>query len=183
MFADRKRHPAASPAGDPPVALAAETESSQSPAAALAVERAPKREIGTVPLQPWHIEEIEAARDRHVAAIMGVWMGVLSTSDPHVDSHRWMIEGRTLADTEQNGLALCSLHHKAFDLGAFTIRPDRMLLVSEHVHGQRGCEEWLLRYHGQAVRRPVRESYLPEPGFLSWHQRKVFKRPARELCQ
>src|SRR6185503_19127739 len=28
-------------------------------------------------------------------------------------------------DVEPNGLALCSLHHKAFDLGAFTIKPDR----------------------------------------------------------
>ena len=46
-------------------------------------------------------------------------------------------------DEEQIGLALCSLHHKAFDLGAFTIQPDHVMLVSELAHGwrdsMRGC--------------------------------------------
>jgi len=39
-------------------------------------------------------------------------------------------------DVEQNGLALCSLHHKVFDLGAFTIRPtDYVMLFSQHLFG------------------------------------------------
>jgi len=86
-------------------------------------------------------------------------------------------------DEEQNGLALCSVHHKAFDLGAFTIYPDRMLLVSGQARGQRGFDEWLLKFHGQPIRRPKQESHLPSGPFLDWHQREVFKRPARELSQ
>jgi hypothetical protein len=84
-------------------------------------------------------------------------------------------------DEETNGLALCSLHHKAFDLGAFTIHPGHVMLVSQHARGQRGFDEWLLRFHGQPIRRPKRTSYLPAKTFLDWHEREVFKRPPREL--
>ena len=84
-------------------------------------------------------------------------------------------------DEEANGLALCSLHHKAFDLGAFTIHPGHVLLVSQHARGQRGFDEWLLRFHGQPIRQPKRTSYLPAKAFLDWHEREVFKRPPREL--
>ncbi len=84
-------------------------------------------------------------------------------------------------DEEPNGLALCSLHHKAFDLGAFTIDSDRVLVVSEQAHGQRGFTEWLLTFHGQPVRPPLREAYSPAADYLEWHERQVFKRPPREL--
>jgi putative restriction endonuclease len=52
-------------------------------------------------------------------------------------------------DEERNGLALCTLHHKVFDLGVFAIEPDRTLLVSDQVRG--GQER------------------------LAWHRREVFK--------
>lgn len=83
-------------------------------------------------------------------------------------------------DEEQNGLALCSLHHKAFDLGAFTIQRDRVLLISEQAYGRQGFEEWLLNFHGRDIRQPQRAAYLPAEPFLAWHEREVFKRPARE---
>jgi predicted restriction endonuclease len=92
---------------------------------------------------------------------------------------QWHQAGGT--DEEQNGLALCSLHHKAFDLGAFTIHPDRVMLVSAQAHGQRGFDEWLLKFHGRPIRSPQRESYLPAGAYLDWHEREVFKRPPREL--
>ena len=84
-------------------------------------------------------------------------------------------------DEEQNGLSLCSLHHKAFDLGAFTIQPDCIMLVSEHAYGRRGFDEWLLNFHGQVIRKPVREAYSPDERFLTWHEKEVFKRPSREV--
>jgi putative restriction endonuclease len=84
-------------------------------------------------------------------------------------------------DEERNGLALCSLHHKAFDLGAFTIHSDRVVLISEQAHGQRGFDEWLLRFHGRPIRHPQRESYAPAVAYLNWHKREVFKQPSREL--
>ena len=82
-------------------------------------------------------------------------------------------------DEEQNGLALCSLHHKAFDLGAFTILPDRVMLVSERAYGRQGFDELLLRFHGHLVRNPQQESYSPGERYLAWHERQVFKSPGR----
>jgi putative restriction endonuclease len=55
---------------------------------------------------------------------------------------------------ENNGLALCVLHHKTFDLGAFTLNYEGMLLVSDQANGTAGFEEALLRYHGKPVRSP-----------------------------
>ncbi len=82
-------------------------------------------------------------------------------------------------DVEANGIALCTMHHKLLDRGAFRITPAYRLLVSERVHGTGGLDEWLLRYHGTPVQQPQRTSYHLEPAFLSWHVREVFKGPER----
>lgn len=44
-------------------------------------------------------------------------------------------------DLEENGIALCSLHHKLFDRGVFTINNDRRLIVSQDAHGTHGFDE------------------------------------------
>jgi|SRR5579884_620760 len=64
-------------------------------------------------------------------------------------------------DEERNGLALCVLHHKLFDLGAFTLEPGGCFLVSEQAHGSAGFEDSLMRYHGSPVRRPQRPEWHP----------------------
>jgi putative restriction endonuclease len=56
-------------------------------------------------------------------------------------------------DIESNGLALCVLHHKTFDLGAFTVS-DGVLLVSDQANGTTGFREALLAYHGKPIRPP-----------------------------
>jgi putative restriction endonuclease len=55
-------------------------------------------------------------------------------------------------DEERHGLALCVLHHKLFDLGAFTLAPGCRLLVSDQVNGTSGVEEALMRHHGGRVK-------------------------------
>jgi putative restriction endonuclease len=82
-------------------------------------------------------------------------------------------------DQETNGLALCVLHHKTFDLGAYTLSPAGVLLVSDQAHGTAGFEEGLMRHHGRPVRPPQRTTWAPEPDFLAWHGREVFKGTAR----
>jgi putative restriction endonuclease len=82
-------------------------------------------------------------------------------------------------DTEENGIALCSLHHKLFDRGVFTISGERELLVAEQAHGTSGFDEWLMRFHGSKVRTPIHPLYAPKDHFLGWHVREVFKGPAR----
>ncbi len=85
-------------------------------------------------------------------------------------------------DTVDNGLSLCSLHHKLFDRGAIGLADDRTLLVSESVHGTEGLASWLLTYHGNHIRSPQRASYAPSSEFLGWHRKEVFRSPARQVA-
>ncbi|MBU1664189.1 MAG: HNH endonuclease [Gammaproteobacteria bacterium] len=83
-------------------------------------------------------------------------------------------------DVESNGLALCALHHKIFDLGAFTILPDSYKLVfSQQVAGGETTKNALLVQHGKPLLKPQSKDYLPAGQFLDWHEKEVFKRPAR----
>jgi putative restriction endonuclease len=84
-------------------------------------------------------------------------------------------------DRENNGLALCVLHHKIFDLGAFTLDAGGVLLVSDQAHGTAGFQESLLAHHGRKARPPQRPEWRPEPDFLGWHRREVFKGESRHL--
>jgi putative restriction endonuclease len=86
-------------------------------------------------------------------------------------------------DTEENGIALCSLHHKLFDRGVFTITEERKLLVSEQAYGTHGFEEWLMRFHGQTVRAPISPLYIPKDRYIHWHAREVFRGPARYVSE
>ena len=84
-------------------------------------------------------------------------------------------------DIEPNGLSLCALHHKLFDLGAFTVEPsDHRAVFSQHAisGGRRMASE--LQFHGRAIHPPQRADLLPAPEFLAWNVKNVFKAPARQ---
>jgi len=85
-------------------------------------------------------------------------------------------------DLETNGLSLCALHHKLFDLGAFTIDPTSLKVVfSEHaMSGSRGITGEL-RHHGQEFLHPVDNDAMPARQFLDWNWNNVFKREARKI--
>lgn len=82
-------------------------------------------------------------------------------------------------DIEQNGLALCVVHHKMFDRGAIGLSLDRKVSVSEHAHGTHGFSQWLLAFHGRPLRDPVNNAYRPQNTFINWHLREVFRSPPR----
>jgi len=84
-------------------------------------------------------------------------------------------------DIENNGIALCSMHHKLFDRGAFTISGDMKMRVSEIAHGTHGFNEWLMAYHDKEIRPPQRPAYYPEPKYVDWHVKEVFKGYARDF--
>jgi putative restriction endonuclease len=84
-------------------------------------------------------------------------------------------------DKEPNGLAMCSMHHKLFDRGVFSLGPDRAVLVSELAHGNDALGPTLLRYHGALLRPPVRSEFAPAQEFIAWHREEVFRGPAREI--
>lgn len=91
---------------------------------------------------------------------------------------RWHQAGG--ADEESNGLALCAMHHALFDRGAMSVaEADLSVRVSQHAHGASGFEEWVLGFHGRAIRGPQHPDYRPAPGNLAWHWREVFRQPPR----
>lgn len=85
-------------------------------------------------------------------------------------------------DTVANGLSLCVLHHKLFDLGAFTLSDERQVLVSDLVHGYHGADEWVIRYHGRLLPVPQNPADWPAIPFANWHRREVFKGASRYIA-
>jgi len=86
-------------------------------------------------------------------------------------------------DDETNGLALCTLHHKLFDLGAFTLDASLRILVSDQIVGSAGKQEVLLQFHGRRIVGPQRPEQEPSSEFVAWHAKEVFKGEARHLAE
>ncbi len=84
-------------------------------------------------------------------------------------------------DEEINGLALCALHHKLFDRGAFALSESLEILVSDKANGSQGFKEWLLNFHGKKIHYPQRQTFHPNDEFTKWHTAEVFKGYSREL--
>ncbi len=86
-------------------------------------------------------------------------------------------------DVVPNGIAMCSLHHKVFDLGAFAILPASYQMVfSQHLNGSDDTAGRMLAYHGASLILPQSREYLPQEDFLEWHRKQVFKSPGRPVC-
>lgn len=85
-------------------------------------------------------------------------------------------------DIEPNGLSLCALHHKLFDLGVFTVEPaeHRIVFSQRAISGGRGVSGEL-QFHGQPIHAPQHGDLRPAPEFLAWNSKNVFKTPARQV--
>jgi putative restriction endonuclease len=90
---------------------------------------------------------------------------------------RWHAAGGQ--DTADNGLCLCTFHHKAFDRGAIGLTDDHRVLVSQHVRGSTGIDEWLLQFVGSTINQPLPGEPPPSPSNVVWHRREVFREPPR----
>jgi putative restriction endonuclease len=82
-------------------------------------------------------------------------------------------------DCEENGIALCTMHHKLFDKGVFTLDKSLVFWVAEEAHGTSGFDEWLMRFHGRPIRQPQSPYYYPNENYINWHVREVFRGPSR----
>lgn len=83
-------------------------------------------------------------------------------------------------DTEDNGLALCVVHHKLFGRGAWRITDDYKLIASDLVGGSAGLNEWLFRYHGASIAQPTKPGHRVDPEFVAWHKDEVFRGADRQ---
>jgi putative restriction endonuclease len=89
----------------------------------------------------------------------------------------WAFDG---PDTVDNGLCLCSFHHKLLDRGVLGIADDHAVSVSAHFVGRgRAAEELVLRLVGQPLLQPQPGQPGPADGHLGWHEQQVFRQPAR----
>jgi putative restriction endonuclease len=81
-----------------------------------------------------------------------------------------------------NGIAMCSLHHKLYDMGAFRIHPeDFRILFSRELRGTSDAVEVLLRAHGTRLRLPRSRSEQPDRRYLEWHSSERFRVPDLEI--
>lgn len=75
--------------------------------------------------------------------------------------------------TLENGLALCKLHHWAFDKGVLTINPNYRVHVSEHfVSNDLVSEQYFEKMDGREMQEP--KSVLPLQEYLQWHDDNIF---------
>lgn len=81
-----------------------------------------------------------------------------------------------------NGLALCHLHHWAFDVGWFSLRDDYTISVSSKIHslpsyyGRIGDYEFIRAISGRNIKilLPTRSGLYPHQNALRWHRQNIF---------
>lgn len=78
-------------------------------------------------------------------------------------------------DVEENGVALCNLHHKLFDFGAIALDSDRRLIISGKLQGSGKNLNPLLAMHRELINEPSEVSHFPKKEFTNWHLSEVFK--------
>ena len=77
-------------------------------------------------------------------------------------------------DALDNGLALCALHHKLFDLGALGLSPGLRVMVSAKFSARTLAGRATYNLHGHAL-APRPGTALPAIVHVAWHAKQVFK--------
>ncbi|MCW8107122.1 HNH endonuclease [Alteromonas ponticola] len=75
-----------------------------------------------------------------------------------------------------NGLALCSIHHKAFDRGAMGLDSALRIRVSSILNGGEAAEKLFYRFENHRIYQVRSSENFPSDSYLRWHQEEVFKR-------
>ncbi|TMO49998.1 phosphorothioated DNA-binding restriction endonuclease [Pseudoalteromonas ruthenica] len=74
-----------------------------------------------------------------------------------------------------NGLALCSIHHKALDKGAITITSDMHVKVASSVNGGGIVESLIWDYADKKIHQPRQSNQYPLVQYFDWHDENVFR--------
>lgn len=77
-------------------------------------------------------------------------------------------------DDLDNGLALCALHHKLFDLGALGLDLNLRVLVSAVFNARTSAGRAVYELHGRPL-SPRPGTITPSGDHITWHTREVFK--------
>lgn len=77
-------------------------------------------------------------------------------------------------DSEDNGMALCSLHHKLFDRGAIGLDENHRIQVSALFSARTESAKSVYDLHDREL-NPRRGTSLPAAEHIAWHSNQVFK--------
>jgi putative restriction endonuclease len=118
------------------------------------------------------VQQILTAWDR-MCAFCG-YDGQLGDSVAGIEAAhvRWFNLGGP--DDPDNGLALCSLHHKLFDRGALGLDERNRVKVSGLFVGRTPAAQIVYELHGAEL-EPRLGTVLPSAQYVAWHNREVFK--------
>jgi putative restriction endonuclease len=102
----------------------------------------------------------------YTCAICGMQIGMVEAA------HIILAAATVGSDATSNGIALCVLHHKAYDLGILGIFPDYSIHIDvdrleERGNGLGGRAEELTDYDGRVIATPSLPADKPNPDFLS----------------
>jgi hypothetical protein len=70
-----------------------------------------------------------------------------------------------------NGLALCAIHHKAFDKGSLGVDENMRVQISSAVNGNSVVSRFFWDFAGSQIHLLQKENY-PQASFIEWHIRK-----------
>src|SRR3972149_8741311 len=95
----------------------------------------------------------------------------------HIVPHR--LNGK---DDIWNAMALCHLHHWAFDVGWFTLFDDYKILISSKINnlttdlGKFGETHFLMDFYNDKskILLPFKEEIYPHKNSLNWHRQNIF---------
>jgi putative restriction endonuclease len=121
-----------------------------------------------------HFRLIVLTAYEHQCAVCGLQL-LLSGSSVALEAAHIQWHQAKGPSTVRNGLCLCCLHHKLFDLGAITVSDQLTVIVSDQAAGLSGFREHLMNHHGRPIKVPVHESDIPRGDFIDWHHREVFR--------
>lgn len=81
-------------------------------------------------------------------------------------------------DDPRNGLALCGLHHWAFDQGLVSVTATYQIVVSPVIPVDQAATKPVLSLAGQPLHRPKDRLLWPAKQALSWHRDHIFRATA-----
>ena len=73
-----------------------------------------------------------------------------------------------------NGMALCTLHHKAFDKGAISINNELELVISPILNGGAVSDLLFWKFEGKQIFVPRDKVYRPKLEYVQWHNQEVY---------
>ena len=88
---------------------------------------------------------------------------------------KWFSQGGP--DELENGLALCSLHHKLFDRGVLGIGQEFKIVVADGFIGKSpAADQFVYELQDKSIRDPAPNKPMPSLDFLEWHIKQVFQK-------